>query len=60
MRTKEEEYREAYLLWKDENQDKTHVPQSTIVTLSSGKKVNLGKKISLMKAIYESMQEGKK
>ena len=55
---KEEEYREAYLLWKDENPNKTHVPQSTVVIISSGKKISLGRRISIMKSIYQAMQNG--
>ncbi len=54
----EEEYREAYLLWKRENPETKDIPQSTVVVLPNQKKINLGKRISLMKQIYRYMQEG--
>jgi len=54
----EEEYREAYLLWKEENPAKRNIPLSTIITLSSGKEVSLGKRIENMKLVYQAMQRG--
>ncbi|MDE5587347.1 MAG: hypothetical protein K2I72_03135, partial [Bacilli bacterium] len=53
------EYREAYLIWKEENPKKEDVPQSAMIELPNGKKVPLGRRISTMKLIYKSMQEGK-
>ena len=54
----EEEYREAYLLWKKENPEEKNVPQSAKVILPNGKEINLGTRINKMKCIYKAMQRG--
>ena len=55
----EGEYREAYLIWKEENPKKEDVPCSAIIELPNGKKISLGQRITLMKCTYQAMQEGK-
>jgi len=56
MRYTEEEYREAYLLWKKENPETGNILSSTIITLPNGKKVSLGRRIYTMRSIYHAMQ----
>ena len=55
----EEEYREAYLLWKKEHGKAKYVSRSTIVILPNQKEIPLGNRINIMKSIYKAMQEGK-
>ncbi|MDE5587334.1 MAG: hypothetical protein K2I72_03065, partial [Bacilli bacterium] len=55
----EDEYREAYLIWKEENPEQENVPHKTVIELPNGKSVPLGQRISLMRLIYKAMQEGK-
>ncbi|MDE5586918.1 MAG: hypothetical protein K2I72_00940 [Bacilli bacterium] len=59
IRLKEEDYRQAYLIWKEKNPEKEEVPSEEVITLPNGKIANLGRKIIIMRAIYQAMQEGK-
>ena len=55
----EEEYQEAFLLWKKQNPKKDSVPRSAQITLENGKVVPLGKRISTMRYILSAMKENK-
>ena len=60
VRCTEEEYRKAYLLWREKNPKEINVPRGTVVELSNGKKVSLGKRITTMECVYGAMQEGER
>ena len=57
MDVTEEEYREAYLLWKKQKPTEKKVKNGTIVTLENGKKVPLGNRLKQMRLIYKEMQK---
>jgi len=58
MRVSKEEYQEAYLLWRKQHPEEQWFSQSTVVTLPSGKQVNLGERIIMIRVIYQAMQRG--
>ena len=55
----EEEYREAYLLWKKKYPNINQIPYNCIIEISNGRKIALGRKVSIMKSIYSAMKRGK-
>ena len=59
IKIEEAEYREAYLLWKETNEEVKKVPFKLVVELPNGEKIPLGGRIHTMKQIYRAMQENK-
>lgn len=53
----EEEYREAYLLWKEQNPKKKSIGYKETVVLPNGKIIPLWNRISTMKTMYKVMQK---
>ncbi len=60
QRATEEEYREAYRIWKEEHPTKTHIRRDEKVTIESGKVVHIGQRVCNMKALPEKMSEEQK
>ncbi|MDE5586807.1 MAG: hypothetical protein K2I72_00360, partial [Bacilli bacterium] len=56
---KEENYQQAYLLWKKQNSEKKFVPYHEEVTLETGESVLLGIRVFIIVSIYQAMKEGK-
>jgi len=56
----EEEYREAALLWRKENPTKEVIPTKTVIKITNGKKVPLGRRMNTMRTNPEILSNKRK